>query len=379
MRNLSQFKVCFLAGTLGQGGAERQLFHILQTLRWSGAAPRVLCLEPNEFWEDRIKALGVPVTPVGRAKSRLGRLLRVMTVLRQDPPAIIQSQHFYMNAYAGVAARMLGCVSIGALRSNGLMDVRDCGRVGGWINLHSPQVLAANSRAALQYAAARRVPAARLFLLANVLDTAWLSPPTGRPPGPFRLLSVGRLVPSKRFDRFISVVARLRRKLKCEVNGTIVGDGPLKERLRAHAESLELPSSAIEFCGSLPDLAPVYRQADVFVLTSEYEGTPNVVLEAMAAGLPVVVTNVGGVPEIVRPGERGFLVEKNDDEGLCVALERLIQEPQLRLSLGQQGRAYVTINHSLDRLPPMLSALYELALARRPAQAEMAGVESPAS
>ena len=151
---------------------------------------------------------------------------------------IIQSQHFYMNAYAAAATRMLGLASIGALRSNGLMEVKDCGRIGGWLNLHTPRVLAANSRTALRYAVGRRVSPARLFLLANVVDTAWFSPASGRRSGPVRLLSVGRLIPSKRFDRFISLVARLRLKLNCEVHGTIVGDGPLKASLRAQAATL---------------------------------------------------------------------------------------------------------------------------------------------
>ncbi len=362
VRNLSQFKICFLAGTLGQGGAERQLFHILQALRRSGAVPRVLCLGEDEFWEDRIQELGVPVIRLSHAKSKLGRLLRIMMELRQDPPLVIQSQHFYTNTYAGAAARMLGLASIGALRSNGLMELRDCGRMGGWLNLHTPRVMAANSQAALRYAAERRVTTARLFLLSNVVDTASFSPASGRHSGPVRLISVGRLIQSKRFDRFVSLVAQLRLKLNCEVNGTIVGDGPLKDSLRAQAATLGLPSSAIELPGSLADLSPVYREADVFVMTSEYEGTPNVVLEAMASGLPVVATNVGGVPEVVRHGENGFLVERDDESGLVTALERLIQDPQLRSSMGQHGRAYVQANHSLERLPSRLSALYELAL-----------------
>lgn len=362
MRNLSHLKVCFLAGTLGQGGAERQLFHILQALRRSGVAPSVLCLGQNEFWEDRIKDLGVPVIRLGRAKSKLGRMLSIMAALRRDPPLIFQSQHFYTNAYVGSAARMLGLASIGALRSNGLMEQQDCGRIGGWLNLHTPRVMAANSQAAIKYAAGQGVPPARLFLLSNVVDTADFSPAPVRHPGPVRLISAGRLVQSKRFDQFVTLVAQLRRRLNCEVIGTIAGDGPLKDRLRAQAVALGLPSSAIEWRGSLSDMAPVYRQADVFVMTSEYEGTPNVLLEAMASGLPVVARNVGGVSEIIRPGESGFLVVGDDEGDLCAALERLIRDPQLRSAMGQHGRAYIEANHSLERLPSLLSALYELAL-----------------
>lgn len=362
MRNLAQLKVCFLAGTLGQGGAERQLFHILCALVQNGCVPRVLYLRQNEIWESRIQALGLRVTRVGQFKSKLGRLLKILVELRKDPPLIFQSQHFYMNAYAGAAARMLGLVSIGALRSNGVMEMRDCGPAGGWLNLHMPHLMAANSWAAMRHAASQNVPPSRLFLLSNVVDTAGFNPGAFRRGGPLRLLAAGRLIESKRFDRFVALIAQLRLTLKCDLNGIIVGDGPLKDSLQAQAVSLGLPPSALDLRGDLADLAAVYREADVFVITSEYEGTPNVLLEAMASGLPVVATNVGGVPDVVHDGQNGLLVEAGDEEGLYAALERLLRAPELRSSLGRSAQVYVQANHSLTRLPSMLSALYERAL-----------------
>lgn len=363
MNSLAQLKVCFLAGTLGQGGAERQLVHILRALCQGGASPSVLCLEQHEFWEGAIQDLGVPVIWVGRAKSKLGRLLRIRTALRHHRASIIQSQHFYTNAYAGAAARMLGRFSIGALRSDGLMEAGDCGRIGGWLNLHTPHLLAANSQAAIQYALQQGLNPTRLFHLANVVDTACFRPATDRHSGPVRLISVGRLIQSKRFDRFISLVARLR-KLNDQVSGTLIGAGPLQDSLRAQAAQLGLPKSALELHGGLADSAPVYRQADIFVMTSEFEGTPNVLLEAMASGLPVVATNVGGIPDLIRQGENGFLVDGDDDAGLGAVVKRLIRDPQLRLAVGKNGRAYVQANHSLERLPRMLSALYDRASSR---------------
>src|SRR2546428_9773611 len=108
MRNLSNLKVCFLAGTLTPGGAERQLFYILQALCNAGAAPRLLSLNQGEFWEERIKALGVSVTWVGDQPSRLMRIFRILKELRKDPPAVLQSQHFYANAYVSLAAWLSG-------------------------------------------------------------------------------------------------------------------------------------------------------------------------------------------------------------------------------------------------------------------------------
>ena len=365
MESLSQLKVGFLAGTLGQGGAERQLFYIVRALRQSGAVPRLFCLDQDEFWEQPIKDLGVPITWIGRAKSKVGRLLRLLRELRQDRPAVFQSQHFYLNGYVAAAARMLGLSSVGALRSNGRMETRDCGRAGGWLNLRAPRVMAANSQTAIRYAVDQGVPPARLFLLSNVVDTGRFRPAPCPDRQGIRLISVGRLIPSKRFDRFVSLVARLRQKSRLEVKGTVVGAGPLSGSLRAQADTLRLPGSALEFRGSIPEMAPVYQEADILVLTSEYEGAPNVLLEAMASGLPVVADKVGGVPELVRHGQDGFLVEPNDDEGLGAALARLIGDPQLRFAMGRNARAHMEANFSLECLPAMLRRLYGLALAHR--------------
>src|SRR5207247_1693681 len=123
MRELSGIKICFLAGTLEHGGAERQLFYWLRALCDCGAAPRVLCLDRGEFWETPIKNLGVPVTWVGEHASRLKRLIRIIRDLRKDPPDVFQSQHFFVNAYVSLAASLLGASAIGAMRSDGLTDV----------------------------------------------------------------------------------------------------------------------------------------------------------------------------------------------------------------------------------------------------------------
>src|SRR5688572_4797693 len=117
--NLSGLKPCFLAGTLTPGGAERQLFHILQALCQAGATPRLVSLDRGEFWEEKIKALGVPVTSVDGSASRLGRLLRVLKEVRNGRPDVLQSQHFFTNAYVGVAARLLPLRGIGPRRNNG--------------------------------------------------------------------------------------------------------------------------------------------------------------------------------------------------------------------------------------------------------------------
>ena len=366
MRNFSKLKLCFLAGTLEHGGAERQLFYTLQALCQAGATPRLLSLDQGEFWEDTIKALGICVTCVGDQPARLTRLFRVMKELRKNPPDVLQSQHFYANAYVSVAAWLLQASGIGAMRNNGRTEVSGSGPLGGWLNLRLPRTIAANSQMAIQYALAQGVPASRLYFLPNVVDTDWFKPSSPCSKGPLTLIAVGRLVKQKRLDRFISLVGRLRTDFRLDVRGLIVGPGCQNEDLRPELEnqarSLGLFPDIVQFRGGVSDIRSVYHEADVCVLTSDFEGTPNVLLEAMSSGLPVVSTKVGGVPDIVRHGRTGFLAAPDDLDGLLVALVELVKNSELRTEMGQRARAYVEENHSLHRLPVYLSGLYELAL-----------------
>ncbi len=367
MRDFSELRICFLAGTLEHGGAERQLFYMLQALCQREAVPRVLCFDQGEFWEAPIKSLGVPVTWVGQRQSRLARLIRVLRELRKNPPELLQSQHFFANAYVGLAACFLKIQAIGAIRNEETAERKTNGAVGGWLNLHLPPLIAANSRVAMRQAVARGISPSRLYFLPNVVDTERFKPAAGAGEHPVTLVAVGRLARQKRIDRFIAALGRLRERVKGEVRGWIVGptqDYCLRKELEAQAARLGLYPGCLQFLGGVSDMAALYQQADICVLTSDFEGTPNVLLEAMASGLPVVATRVGGVPEIVRHGKTGFVLDRDDPEALVAALFELVTNFPRRKDMGLCARQYVEENHSLERLPAYLEGLYDLALPR---------------
>ena len=359
----SKIKVCFVAGTLGQGGAERQLFYMLQALRHSGAAVRLLCLTQGEFWESKIQALGVPVTWVGQDSSRLARLRRIARELRADPPDIVQSAHFYTNLYAALAARWLGLKEIGAVRNDALSEVKANGRLLGRLSLRLPRVLAPNSHAGLRNAAKLGVPESRCHFLPNVVDTGRFVPVDRSQRDALTLLAVGRLVPQKRMDRFLRLLAAVRGASPIPVHGIIAGTGELRKSLMAQARELGLLPDGIEFLGGVSDLVPVYQRSDLFVLTSDWEGTPNVVLEASACGLPVVATRSGGTVEVVRAGETGLLFDAADEDGMSRELVNLTGEVKRRFVMGAAARQFVETNHSVRRLPEFLAALYDKAKA----------------
>lgn len=354
-------EVCFIAGTLGQGGAERQLFYILRSLKQSGVRLRVLSLTRGEFWENKIRELDIEVAWVGQQRSKAMRLNAIVKALREYPPIVLQSQHLFTNLYAVAAARVLGLREIGALRNDWVPQIWRR-RIVTSLNLRTPRILAVNSKVTIKNIAATGVPIRQMHYLPNVVETDYFQPITRKNGETIRLLAVGRLDNQKRFDRFLSLLTELRRTSQKDIKGIIVGSGPLRPSLEKQASEQGLLPNGLEFRGTVMDMKSVYQEADILVLTSDFEGTPNVVLEAMASGLPVVATRVGGLPEIIRHGDTGYLVETDSLNGTTELLLSLINDFELRREVGSRARKYVESEHSLHRLPALLENLYTQAL-----------------
>lgn len=348
--------VAFVVGTLGRGGAERQLLYALNALSGTPVKTRVLCLTRGEALEEEITRLEVPVDYVGARQSRRARLAAIVSSLRSRPTDIVHSSHFYTNLYAAVAAPIAGAVSIGSVRSDLRSELRANG-IFGLAHLHAPRFLVANSEAASKRAALLGRASSRLFVLENAVDAERFSPRRqltplefgleGEPHGAterddreksLRLLLVGRLVPQKRVDRFLRVVQTLASyPNQIPVEARIVGGGPLRHSLEAQARGLATQGTQVSFLGEVSDPRPHYDWADLLILTSDNEGTPNVILEAMASGLPVVASAVGGVPRLLSAGG-GILVPAGDEAGLANAAAAVRADPTLAERLGKEGR-----------------------------------------
>jgi glycosyltransferase involved in cell wall biosynthesis len=331
---------------------------MIRALREAGNAVTVLCLTEGEYWQSRIKSLGVTVVHVGRNRSRPVRLFKIVDAVRRLRPDVIQSSHFYTNFPAAVAGKILGIPAIGAVRTDGLKEVAEPGKIFGLLNLKTPGLIAGNSEAGLANARTLSVPERRLFFLPNVVDCEEFDVPERAARDSVCLLTAGRLVEQKRHDRFLRLLSRLRISVPCDIRGVIAGDGPKRDELRQQMVHLGLTDADVELCGVTRDMKSLYNRADVFVLTSDWEGTPNVVLEAMASGVPVVSTDVGDVRSLVEDGVSGFLVASNDEDGLTARVTSLVQDPALRRLLGQNARRRVEKKYSLANLTEYLESLY---------------------
>ncbi len=174
---------------------------------------------------------------------------------------------------------------------------------------------------------------------------------------------IGRMTGVKRADDVLRAFKLLR---EGEVDACLcmVGDGPDRARVEALADELGVVRDCL-FPGYQEQVGPFFAAFDVFVLPSGNEGTPVTAIEALASGRPVVATRVGGVPDVVRDGEDGFLVEPGAVEELAERLARLAGDPELRASMGTAGRARVLPRYSVDRLIDDVDGLYRELLEKK--------------
>jgi glycosyltransferase involved in cell wall biosynthesis len=175
--------------------------------------------------------------------------------------------------------------------------------------------------------------------------------------------TAGRLVPVKDHATLLNALALLRSQ-GIRFRAIIAGDGPLRQGLDALAQSTGI-ADAVEFVGERSDMEDVMAAYDIFALSSTSEGLSNTVMEAMATGLPVVATHVGGTDELVEQGTTGLLVPASDPRAFAGALAELIKGEARRQSMGRAGRERVQRDYSLDRMVRAYEELY-LGLSGRP-------------
>ncbi len=234
--------------------------------------------------------------------------------------------------------------------------------LGGWVERSALRraeavvVLTDRTAAAL---AADGVPAARVHTIPSGFDPGLFAggspdvlPPIAFPahPGP-RIGYVGRLAPQKRADLLVEAFGRMREPASL----VVVGDGPDRERV--HGLAAGLPRVHLTGFVEHTAVPAVLASLDVLVLPSAYEEMGSVLTEAMASGLPVVASDVGGIPEVVRDGQTGLLVPPGDVAALAAALDRLAADPGLRARLSAGARARAA-EYAWPQLAERVAAVY---------------------
>lgn len=362
-------RILFIAGGLSNGGAEKQFIYMLRSLKELGADVKVLSLTEGETHEHHMTAVAGQTQSIAKGNP-IQRVAAVINAARKFRPHFIQSTHFFSSFYAGLAGRFTGIPSIGAIRGDFHHDMAKVGAPSQLL-IRLPSALLANSYNARSNALVMGLRPERVQVLQNVIDLQEFDLLRTKSQNGMvfqnndqvvcRAITVARLVPVKRLERFLHALALTRQQVS-GLQGVIVGSGPEEIGLRELAHKLGLqpdaPNAGVIFLGERRDVPHLLNQADMYVLTSDREGFPNVILEAMAASLPVISTPAGDTPKLVVEGETGFIIPTEDVLSLSVRMVVLAQSKVLRAKLGAAGRQRVERNYEYAHLGEHMMQVY---------------------
>ena len=253
------------------------------------------------------------------------------------------------TALPNIWGRVLGCLAgapliVGNIRGN--TPYRQHER---WLWPLADHLVCNNEAVRTRLTKSYRIPPARLSLIYNGVDTNFFRPGAlAQTGGRLKVLSVARMVP----DKDHATLVRAFQLVSGAHPGAelwMVGEGPRKSAIEGLAARLLLPGR-VRFLPGQADLRPLFQEADLLVLSSVTEALPNVVLEAMACGLPVVATRVGGLPELVVSGETGWLAPPRNPAALAGAIGQLLGDPDTRRTFGRAGRERVVKEFALEAM-----------------------------
>lgn len=354
-------RVGLVIGQLSTGGAEGQLRVFCEGVDRATVEPTVYCLSRTvEPYGPLLERAGVPVRVLGGG--RAGRVRALRAALRADRVDLVHAWLFIANAFAWAATRGGGPPLI--------TSARNCKRSGAVLDALNRRAFAAsaaiivNSQQVGRYVTdIYRAPAHRIHVVHNAIDLtrfAMRPEPATLPAAPV-VIMVGRLVAQKNPHLFIAAAAKLRDSLP-GVRFQLVGGGPMQRELAAAVHDAGL-DDCVALLGERRDVPDLLRAADLFWLTSDWEGLPNAVLEAMAAGLPVVATDVGGTAELVEAGIEGYVIQPGDRDALVARSLEILTDPERWQRMRAAARARAE-RFGIPQMVERMRAVYAAALGR---------------
>jgi len=369
-------RILFLSTSMGMGGADKQLLSAAQHMRSRGREVLIVSLTPLGPMGLEARGLGIPIESLGmrRGIPDPRGLVRLVRLVRAWKPDVIHSHMVHANLMAR-GLRLL--VRIPAVVST-IHNVYEGGRLrmaayrltNGLVD----HMTIVSQAAADRFIGEGIVPKELLTVVANGVDTDLfrnvpagtreaLRQSLGLGPG-FTWLAVGRFEVAKDYPNMLRGFAKVRERQPQAVL-LLVGRGSLQAETEALAGTLGL-AGGVRFLGVRSDVPEIMSAADGYVMSSAWEGMPIVLLEAGAAGLPIVATRVGGNEEVVLDEASGFLVPPRDHEALGLAMARLMELPEERRgAMGERGREHIRTRYGLSQVADRWEALYREVLERK--------------
>ncbi|MDD5680516.1 MAG: glycosyltransferase [Candidatus Omnitrophica bacterium] len=360
-------KIAHIITDLDIGGAELMLLKILRNSDINSYRHLVISLKPKGKVTKGIEDAGIRVISLNMKWYNFPVCLwRLYGILKTEKPDIVHSYLFHAELAGRICGRIAGVpIVISSLRS---VDVgSDFRRL--LLRLTDnlvDAVTAVSDKVAYEHVNKRITKKEKIKVIYNGLEPDKrerkenkdeLRRKIGISPAEYLVLSVGNLRPVKGYSFVFDAVKMLKERGK-NVKLLIVGGGNYKRNLEAEAADKGIRDNVV-FSGEREDVSDFLSMADTFVMASLWEGLPNSLLEAMQAGLPVIATKVGGIPEVICHNENGLLVSPKDGKALADAIESMIKDEALGTRLAQSARSYVKEKFDIRKTVAETEKLYE--------------------
>lgn len=362
----SPTRLLFLIDELDIGGTEQQLFELVKRLNRHKYTPFVCCFRPGRLSQE-IEALGVPVCTLRKkAKFDLGLILSLIRLIRRERIDLVQTYLFTANTWARLAAILARAPIIVSSERNVNMWGERYKRIFSRVLDRWTHATIANSEAVKEYLVSKGIAPQKIHVIPNGVDPERFittTPPEetkthlGIPSHHQVVGLIARLEPAKDVHTFLRAAATIARQTK-EVSFLIVGGGSLQADLEREAQQLGI-ADRVTFTGPRRDIPRLLAACDLTVLSSLKEGMSNTIMESMAAGKPIVATDVGGNAELITEGETGFLVPTRNPTALAAAIQQLLDDPARAQRMGQQARTRITQLFSAASLAARTERLYD--------------------
>jgi len=354
-------RVVHVIPQIGIGGAEGQLRSLIERTEAERARHEVL------FYADSLDQEGfrayaeAGIEPVRIPRSRRNPLVLLRGLareIRMREPDVVHCWLTGGSLWGRWAAFLAGAPTIVVSFRNCRIDHATLLRALGPFEPRAVHYLANSHACARAAAEALRLPETRFRVIHNGIELERYRPAALRPPSaerPWTVVMVGRLTAQKNHAMLLRIARRSRGALP--VRFVAVGHGELHDAIVAGAHALGL-EDVVEFAGLRRDVPAILGSADLFLFTSWYEGFPNAVLEAMAAGLPIICTDFAGADELIESGINGTLVPRDDDEAAFRALARYAEFPDEAARHAQAARRSVEERFTMERMVESTLAFY---------------------
>lgn len=350
---MRKVKILYVIGTLVPGGAEKQLLNLIKLLDKTKFQPVLIALRGGKLEGDFKKVVKLRI--IGKKwKIDPFFFFHLFKAIKKESPDILHTFMFTSNTWGRFCGILLKVpVLIASERSTDPWKKWYHFKIDKILGKFTSKIICVSEEVEKVYKEKLNLPDEKFLVIKNGVDIEYFDNIERKAElkQKFKIeeekviLTGGRLSSEKGIDYFLRAAEKLI-KIFPPVKFLIVGEGSEREKLEREVESMNLEEKVI-FTGYRDDLPQIMKISDVVVLSSKWEGLPNLLIEAMACKLPVVATNVGGCKEIVKEGENGFLVEYGDIENLTEKILYILKNPEMSEKMGKKGYEFIKTHFNI--------------------------------